>query len=215
MARPSSSLTARIRQLEAAKGRAAKLKRGERLSAKPMAELLGVTWIALRDWCNEIDGFEASGAFVRGGNGIEWDFEPRKTVAFLLKHFSDRVQAQARRSRAITKAVGVTMPDEEAAPSLSDTKDLVNLTVTVVAAAEKQGAYTLTEDMVSFLAGYNQRVLDGIMGVRTLVDPNGNLPAHVRAAVDKYLRQVATEVHAEAARFIEERSAGLQQAGAY
>lgn len=212
MARPATNLSARLAGLQRAKARAAKLPVKAILSSKPMSELLGVTWNVVRGWCDEIDGFEASGSFTRGGNGIEWEFKPRKTVAFLIKHFETRKTAQTKKSRAITKAVGVTLPDDEA-PSLDETKSLVGLTLAVVAATERQKTYTLAEDVVSFLAGYNQSVLDGIMGVRTKIDPNGNLPAQVRKDVDGYLRAVATEVAAKAKHFIEEHNAGLQQAG--
>jgi hypothetical protein len=215
MARQTTSLDARLRKLESAKARAAKLGPKVTLASKPMAEILGVTWNVLRDWCNEIEGFDQSGAFDRGGNGIEWTFRPRKTVAFLIAHFRARLAGQARKSRAITKAVGVQLPAEESAPSMAETKDLVNLTVTIVSAAERQRQYVPADDVISFVAGYNQKVLDGILGVRTKVDPNGNLPAHVRASIDQHLRSVATSVHAQAAQFIEEHrtGAGIQQGG--
>lgn len=213
MAAPKSSLTGRLQKLEAAQARADKVKRGTRYSAKPMAEMLGVTWTSLKDWCDEIAKLESSGAVVRGGNGVEWSFEPKRTVRILVEHFKGAQDRQAKKSREITSAVGVTLTDDGEAPSLSETKDLVNMTVTVVSAAEKQHRYTLSSDVLAFLEGYNQRVLDGILGVRTKVDPNGNLPPHVRASIDNYLRQVATAVHGEAARFIEDcKREGLQQA---
>ena len=138
------SLSARLRQLEVAKARANALPRGAKLSFEPMRELLGLaTRAALRDWCDSIEGFEASKAFVRGGNGVEWEFDPRKTVAFLLKHFSRQIEAQATRSRKIAKAVGVNLPAAETAPSLQETKQLVELTLTVTAAQEKMGVYGL------------------------------------------------------------------------
>lgn len=211
MAAPRSSLTGRLQKLEAAQARADKVKRGTRYSAKPMSELLGVTWTSLKDWCDEIAKLETSGAVVRGGNGVEWSFEPKRTVKILIDHFKGAQDRQAKKSREIAASVGVTLPTGEA-PSLAETKDLVNLTLAVSEAAEKQGRYVLANDMIRFLAGYNQRVVDAILGVRTKVDPNGNLPAHVRAAIDDYLRQVATSVHGEAARFIGEfGSEGLQQ----
>lgn len=214
MAAPKSSLTARLQKLEAAQARADKVKRGTRLSAKPMAELLGVTWTSLKDWCDEIAKLEASGAVQRGGNGVEWAFEPKRTVKILIDHFKGVQEKQARKSREVAASVGLTLPDGEA-PSMAEAKDMVNLTLSVTKAAEEQGRYVLAENMVRFLTGYNQRVVDQILGIRTQVDPNGNLPAHIRASIDQFLRQVATSVHGEAARFIGEfeGNAGLQQGG--
>jgi hypothetical protein len=213
MAAPQISLNVRLKQLEDAKARAAKLKRGAMLSSMPMAEMLRVRWPALRDWCNTIEGFEQSGAFIRGGNGIEWEFNPRATVDYLIKHFRTRIEGQAKKSRAISKAVGVQLPEGEQAPSLAETKELVNLTMTVVSAAEKQKRFIPNETVAAFIEGYNQRAVNGILGVRTRVDPNGNLPASVRKEVDAYLRLVASDLHAEAAQFVEECREGLQSEG--
>lgn len=212
MARPATNLSARLAKLAQAKARAEKLPQRATLTSKPMSEMIGVTWNVLRDWCSDIDGFETSGAFVRGGNGIEWEFKPRKTIAFLAKHFETRKTAQTKKSRAITKAVGVTLPDDEA-PSLAETKDLVGLTLAVVAAMERQGLFVLASDAADFLAGYNRRVVEGIMGVKTKIDPNGNLPAQVRADVDGYLRAVATEVDLAAQQAIGDYRARAEQAG--
>lgn len=214
MGRPGASLNARLTKLQAAHERAKKLKRGTRLSATPMAELLSVSWVTLRDWCDEIADLELKGAVVRGGNGIEWSFDPVKTARILIDTLNGRLAGQAKKSREISNAIGVTLSPDEAAPSISETKDLVDLTLKVVAASERMGRYTPTEDMLDFLERYNQRVVDGIMGVRTQVDPNGNLSPHVREAVNKYLRAVATEVHGEAMRFIGESRARSKQAGA-
>lgn len=214
MARPASSLTARLEKLEAAKARAGKLKRSITLSARPMAELLGVRWTVLRDWCDEIGELEASGAVVRGGNGIEWAFDPRRTTKILADHFKAKIERQAKKSREITKAIGVDMAETEA-PSLQETKDLVNLTITVVAASERQGRYTRAEEVAEFLDGYNQVVVDGILGVRTKVDPNGNLPPHVRKAMDDHLRSLAAQIHERAEKFIgAQRRASAEQSGA-
>ncbi len=214
MAANTTSLSARIRALEAAQKRAAALPRKARLSFVPMMELIGVSRPVLRDWCREIEGFAESGAFVMGGNGIEWDFDPRKTVAFLLKHFRGVVADQGKRSRSIAQASGIELAEDDEAVSLAEVKERMNLTMTAVAAAERQGRYMLVDEVASFIAGYNQRVIDGIMGVRTQADPNGHLPVEVRKSVDGYLRSVATQVHGLAQAFVEEHGiAGLQQEG--
>lgn len=213
MARPTTNLSARIKSLEAAKARLKELKRGSKLTSVPMARFLRVSWPSLKDWCDNIADFDESGAFTRGGMGIEWQFDPRKSIEVLLRHFRDRAEVQANKSRAISKAVGVTMPAAET-PSLAETKDLVNLTITVTAAAEKQKRYMLVEQTLAFLDDYNQLVVSSILGVRTKVDPNGQLTPAVRAAVDDHLRFVATQVHAAASKFIKEAGgAGLQQGG--
>ena len=213
MAKPTTNLTARIKRLEAAKARADALSTKTILSFKPMAELLGVSRQVLTGWADEVKGFEESGAFKRGGNGIEWEFRPRRTVDFLLKHFRKAADGQARKSRELTKSIGVSLAEDDGDVSLAEVKDRVNLTLTVTAAGEKQGHYTLAEDVRSFVTGYNPSVVDGIMGVKTKVDPNGNLPPLLRKQIDDYLRSVATAAHAKAAQFVKDFRAGTEQAG--
>lgn len=183
------------------------------MPSKPMCEVLSVNWTTLKDWCDDLPGFEESGAFIRGGNGIEWQFQPRKTVDWLLKHFRAQAADSAAASRKLAKAVGVALPEVEAAPSMAETKDLVNLTLTVVGASERQGMYTRTDEVAEFLEGYNAAVVAGILGGKTKVDPNGNLPIPVRKAIDEYLRSVATSAHAEATKYIETKLAGSKQRG--
>lgn len=213
MAAPKTPLSARIHRLEIAKSKADKFKRADTVSAKPMCEVLNVTWKVLREWCDDIEGFEESGCFVRGGNGIEWEFNVRKTVDYLLKHFRAVSEKQAAASRKLTKSVGVSLPAGESAPSMAETKDLVNLTLTVVGASERQGLYTRTIEVAEFLEGYNEAVVTGILGGKTKVDPNGNLPISVRKALDEYLRSLAAAVHARAEKYIEGKRAGIQQRG--
>lgn len=212
MAAQSNGLSARIRQLEAAEQRAKALPAKATLSFKPMQELLAVSRPVLTGWCNDIDGFEASGAFIRGGNGIEWEFKPRKTVAFLLKHHRGVISAQAAKSRKISEAVGVKLPESEEAVSLAETRQLIDLTLKVTEAQEAQGRYVVAEDVAQFIGDYNEEVVSGLMGVKTKVDPNGNLPPAVRKAVDEELRRVAALVHAKAEKFVKGLTgAGLQQ----
>lgn len=213
MARPATNPSARLARLDAARAKIAALKRGETLSAIPMAKVLGVGWPALREWCDTLPGFAESGAFVAGGNGVEYAFRPKKTLDFLTKHFRGVLDRQAADSRRISKAVGVTLPAAET-PSLAETKDLVNLTLTVVAAAERQGQYVRADEAAAFIEGYNETVVSGILGVRTRVDPNGKLPIAVRRQVDEYLRSVAAGAHARAQKFIEVQRAGVWKGGA-
>lgn len=208
-----TSARARLRSLEKVKERCKGLKRGETLTAQPMAKFLGVSWPVLRGWCDEIEGFEQSGAFERGANGIEYTFRPRKVVDRLIRHFAALVESDTKKRSALTKAAGIKVSDQDEPPSLQETKDLVNLTITVVQASEKQKLYVLAEDMAEFIAGYNEAVLNGILGIRTKIDPNGNLPPKIRQQIDEYVRSVAAAAHASAEKFVRTSGAGIQQAG--
>jgi hypothetical protein len=210
MSKAASDLTARIKRLEAAEQRAKAFGPKETVTFQPMRELINVTRPTLAGWCNEIEGFEDSGCFVRGGNGIEWAFNPRKTVAYLLKHFRAVAAGQAAKSRKLTKAVGVTLSDGDEAMSMAEVKDRLGLTLALVAATEKQGGYVPAVEVSDFIAEYNQAVIDGIMGVATLTDPQGNLPPAVRKSIDEFLRSLALAVQQKAQRAIETFNAGAE-----
>lgn len=211
MARPAQGDRIKLDRLRAARPKAERLGRRIMLDAKPMAELLSMNWTTLRDWVDATPALEAKGAVKRGGNGVPWEFKPLRAIDLLIAHFEARTERQAKKNRAIRAAVGVNLPDGEEAATFAETKGMVDMTIAVVTARERQGEFTPTRQMADFIAGYNQRVTAAILGVRTQTDPNGNLPPHIRAAVDDYLRTVASHVHAEAAKFIEECRAGLQQ----
>jgi len=106
MAHSASSPAARLRKLNAALEKAKKFKRGTVLTFEPMMELIGVSRPVLRDWCGEIAGFEESGAFERGGNGIEWQFKPGPTIRFLIKHFEAEQAKQVEKAKRLRKAIG-------------------------------------------------------------------------------------------------------------
>ncbi|MBB4859644.1 hypothetical protein HNO88_002973 [Novosphingobium chloroacetimidivorans] len=176
-----------------------------------MAELIGTQWSTLRDWIDAAPELEGKGALIRGGNGVLWQIKPLRTIDMLIKRFEKSVEQQAARNRKVRQATGINLPDAEDAASFAETKQMVDMTLAIVAAREKQGEFAPRREVLTFLEGYNASVTAAILGVRTRADPNGNLPPHVRAQVDDYLRSVATQVHAQAAKYIEEQRARLQQ----
>ncbi len=213
MARSKASLSARLRKLRTAKQRIFSSPRGEVVTSMPMAKMLGVSWPTLRDWCNEIEGFAESGAFEAGANGIEYQFCPVRTVWFLIEHMERESAEQAEKNRGLQESAGMTLPDSEDDVTFEEARGLVNMTVTMVSAKREAGEYTPTREWSAFLEGYNQRVVNGILGVSTRVDPNGALPPAIRRQMDSELRDLAATVHQSASKFIEERSEAIQQAG--
>lgn len=213
MARSKTSISTRLKKLRLAKQRVFDLPRGLVLASVPMAKVLGVTWPTLRDWTNEIDGFEQSGAFERGAQGMEYEFCPVRTLWFLIEHFEQISSDQADKNRGLRQSTGVDLPDDEDDVTFEEARGLVNMTVTMTAAKREQGEYTPTHEWSAFLEGYNQRVVNGILGVSTKVDPNGALPPRTREQMDSELRNLAADVHRAAGKFIEENRAGIQQGG--
>lgn len=186
-----ASPAARLRRLEAALPKAKKLKRGSTLTAKPMAELIGVTWPVLRGWCDDVPGFEESGVFVRGGNGIEWDFKPVASIRFLMKHFEAEKQARVEAARRIRRAVGggalEAVPDEY---SLDDMAKMVRLSHQVQDHKIRQGELVAAEGVRNPLQRVFSRMQAAGLRAAQEADPNGRWSAETRQAVEDVSRSI-------------------------
>lgn len=205
--------TARIEALEAAKRRIEALDEGTILNSVPMAEILGVHWNALRGWTN-FPIFDGTDAFVRGGNGIAWEFNPRKTVDALLEHFRGEIAKRQNRNRSFVASMGITMDDREAENiDIAELSKQVSLTLAMQDHKQKQGGYVPTQRVSEFLRGYNQAAVNGVLGVGSKIDPTGTLPASIRAAINEELRTVAAAMQRRCSHFVGEFGASLIEAG--
>lgn len=205
--------TARIEALEAAKKRIEAHDDGTTLKSLAMAEALGVHWNVLRNWCN-IPTVEDSGAFIRGGNGIAWEFNATKTVEALIAHFKGEIAKRQNRNRSFVASMGITMDEREAENiDIAELSKQVSLTLAMQEHKMKQGGYIPVHRVVEFLRGYNQAVVQGVLGVGTKTDPTGNLPASVRTSMNDELRSVAVNLQKRCSNFIGEFGAGLIETG--
>lgn len=179
---------------------------------KLFTDFLGFSWPTVRKWVNDYPTLDNPHNLRRGGQGSRYEFNPRRTLRALVVLATQQSESLISDNVEIRRKIGVDLPDTERAATLDETKSLINMTLTVEAAAKEQGKYTPTEEMIAFLEGYNEAVVSGILGVKTKTDPNGKLPPNVRAEMDGYLRKVTADVHEKAGKFIEEQRARLQQA---
>lgn len=211
MARPSIPYEVRLQRLEAAKARfkRAKGRKPSTLTAEPMAEALGVSWQTLRSWCNDIDAFEASKCFERGGNGIEWKFRVEKTFDFLTGHFRSMIAVQSAPIRTLNSIAGITMSEDDADISLASQKIHVAKTMALESAKKRQADLVLPSDVVRFVPELNERICDVLLGLRGEQEAPADLPEKVSAQVDSHLRAVATSVNEFAVSFVD--SLGLEE----
>lgn len=194
MAQAGNSLAARLRKLEGALAKAGKLKRGSTLSARPMAELLGVTWVALRGWCDDIAGFEESAAFVRGGNGIEWEFRPGPAIRFLIKHFKAEIAASAKRAKRVRAIVGGNaldqVPDDF---SLDETRKIVQLSAAIQDQRERQGELIDARLAAEAFRAYHDTLQSAVLRAGQQQDPNGRWDPQTRESFEDAMRSVLAE----------------------
>ncbi|MFC4255396.1 hypothetical protein GRI97_08155 [Altererythrobacter xixiisoli] len=145
-----------------------------------MAELLGLSWVALRTWCNDIPGFEADKHFVRGGNGIEWQFKPVASIQFLIKHFTAEQQRGIQRRRAVRQAIGSSVIDDiDEDLSLEEIDKIIRLQTRLREERERQGQLidrTVAEDAIAKMVASMQRA--GLQAAREQ-DPTGQWPPEI------------------------------------
>lgn len=191
MARPATSPAVRIKALEAAKQRAKTLKRGEHLSAMPMAQLIGVSWPTLRDWCRDIPALVEKGAFEGGGNGIEYSFNPRKTIDVLIAHFTAERDARRKRASRIRKIVtGSDAPETVEDFDLDEMRKMLGLSNSLQDAKVKSNEL-VRRDVVSDLL---RQVFTSMQqaGVKVIqqADPTGQMLPETRSIVEDVVRSL-------------------------
>lgn len=184
MGQANISLEARLRELEAALAKAKKLPRSTKtLTSEPMKDLLGVSWVTLRKWCDEIPGFEASGAFERGARGMEWSFKPVATLRFLIRHFEAERAARIKATRQVRRAIGGS--DLDSAPpemDLGQIKQALSVRAELIRQKREEGTLV---DRVKVEAAIAAMVSDmqqaGVQAGREQ-DPTGQWPVEYQEA---------------------------------
>lgn len=191
MARPATSPAARLRELAKALAKAQTMKRGETLTAFPMAELLGVSWVTLQNWCSEIEGFEASKAFERGARGIEWTFRPVATVRFLIKHFEGLRAASAKRAERHRKiAAGNDLDGAPSEMGLDELTKLIRLNTELQAIKERSGKLVDADKAATAILTYHTAMQQAVMRAAQEQDPSGTLPPELREKFENATRTI-------------------------
>lgn len=185
MARTATSPAARLERLKKSLSKAqafAKTNRGATLTAKPMSEMLGVSWPVLRDWCDGIPDFEEK-CFTRGANGIEWAFKPVATVRFLIKHFEAEQAKRLEKAKQVRRAVGGSALDHVPEDmDLDQIGKLIKLGRELREEQVLQGQLVRRADVANLLAKtFSDMLQAGVQAGREM-DPTGQWPTEYAEA---------------------------------
>lgn len=207
-----TSTTVRLRRLLVAKQRVFTLPRGQVLKGPPTAKVLGVSWATLRGWCDDIEGFEQSGAFERGSQGMEYEFCPVRTVWFLIEHFEAQRAEMTGKTQSDASLSGAELGPSDDAESWEEVRGRTVLSITVTQAQEKQKRTCDT----NLVKGLFWSAFDGwqnaIMGSRTRMDPGGQMTPAQSEEVNEQLRFACSLGREGAEQAMKEFDAGLEQA---
>lgn len=195
MARPSTPPAERLRELNKALEKAKKLPRKTTLTARPMCELLGVSWPTLLKWCDEIPGFATSNAFTRGAQGIEWTFRPVATITAIVKHYtavSARSAAKAKRVRNIVS--GGTLDDVGEGLTIEELTKMVRLTAEVQAMKERDGQRVDAAKAAAAVTMFCSTVQQVVLRAAQEEDQTGQWPPEIRESFENATRRILLRV---------------------
>lgn len=191
MARSATNPAARLRDLAVAKERTKALKRGETLTAAPMADLLRVSWPVLRTWCDDVPELAQSDAFSRGGNGIEWSFDPRKTVAALSRHFGAKQEAGRKRARRIKAMVAGDALDSAGEDfDLDEIGKMLRLSRELQEAKIQQGRLVDAEKSRSAVRAMCSEMQEAVLRSAQEQDPTGRWPVDFRESFEDAVQKI-------------------------
>lgn len=188
----SASLEDRIKALKEAQSKAKKKYSADaRISAEPMAELLGISWVSLRDWIKNIPSLERQGCVVGGARGIAWSFDPRKTVDALVAHFEIEQDKIIESNVELSDDYKFDVPKSERGSPLPELRVIQDMTVKGVHAKILQGKYYLADEKDEIDRIAWEAAGQAIMNAPHFVDPTGQSSPATQSALKDYLRGVA------------------------
>lgn len=140
MARPGASEDVRIRKLYGSLERAKTAGLvGQVLTQAPMCELLGVKPATLRPWLDD-EEVENSGAFIRGGRGADYSFDPIATIWVLIRFFERQRDAKASQNMRLRRMVaGDRLDDAPDDMTVRDVREAMQLHLQILEADKEAG----------------------------------------------------------------------------
>lgn len=202
MARTRTITNPRLEQLRAARKR---IRKGETLTAEPMASLLSLSWKALGD---KIAADPGVPIVQRGSRGVEWQFDARAVVDYFIR----LEEAEARKARRVAElgGLGAAGADVVASMGLADLAKADAVATSVQRKKIEQGEYMPRTRVVQAFDRYTDTVVSQFLNVTHRIDPTGALPVEVRAMLDNEMRNVLLALHDAASREMAAFGAVLQ-----
>lgn len=188
MARPGASEEVRLRKLRAALDRA--IAQGlvdKTLTFKPMCDLIKVTRPTLRDWLQEPE-VEASGAFVTGSLGTEYQFNVMATLWVLIRHCERKRDERIIENMRIREAVaGDKLDGAPVEMTVKDATDAYKLSLSIITAEREAGRLV---DVAEAEAKFNELVMvlrETLLSAPQRLDPTSEWAPEFREKFDNAL----------------------------
>jgi len=157
------------------------------IGQKPMCQLLGVTHSTLVPWLDD-PMVASSGAFVRGGRGVGYEFNPVPTILALIAYFErQRADKIIANTEMRDKVGGDRLRDAPAEMTMREVRDAMQVSLQI-RAAEKQECKLV--DAAEAQATYRNLLLsirDTLLGAPQQLDPTNTWSTELREMFDNAL----------------------------
>lgn len=182
----------------------------QRLGAKPMADLLGVSWNTLKKWIrDEVPGFEASGAFEPGDRGQSYSFKPVATVRFLIKHFRSEADARAAKARQVRTAIGgAALADVPLDMTLDDIRKATQVRAEMIRQAEREGRLVDYEVVTKAVDAMIASMSEAAVRAAREQDPTGRWPPEITEKFENAVESIMVSVQAAGAKCLDDLERG-------
>ena len=167
------------------------VKRGQVITAKPAADLAGMSWSNLRNLIQAKPEFQSSGAVKIGSEGRAYSIDAGKMLDLLIKLYREeaaRLQEEEARSNAmggieIAESSGRSRPTDEAIKIVRLQRD-----VRLEKIAQKELGYVAV--FSDGAMDYNATLQDAIFSSAQRADPNGLWPPEYRIIFENAVRDI-------------------------
>jgi hypothetical protein len=219
MARLGASEEQRIAKLHDALRRAKELYQpGERIGHKAMCGLLNISHYTLREWLED-PIVEASGAFVRGGRGHGYEFDPILMIWvftwFWERKRSEKVLANAKDREAF----GGKIDDAPGDMTMREVRDAMQVSLQLLTAEKEAGELVKAAEAASTYRAIVTAMRETLLSAPQRQDPENKWPTELREMFDNalsdclvLLREAGQEALSEPDATIPNRADGARDA---
>jgi hypothetical protein len=191
MARPAAKEDARIRKLRESLRRASEQGMLRiTLGQSAMCKLLGIQAATLRDWLDDPD-VDASLAFNRGGNGVEYEFNPIATIWVLIRYFERLRDERTDKNRKIRQMVsGDKIADAPDDMDIKDVREAMQLHLQILANEKESGLLVSAAESERRFNDFVLALRDACLSAPQKLDPTNNWTPEFRENFDNALAEL-------------------------
>jgi hypothetical protein len=169
-----------------------KVRKGEQFNADEMAAIAGMTWRNLKPQVDEDPAFPI---VSRGSEGKPWVFDGRAVLDHMIARLELEAKEQQAREERVALMAGISPDLAASGMSVADLVKIDQLQTNAQRRKIEQGEYVRRDDAENAITGMFTTMQSETLATVSRLDPAGQWPPEVRAAVADALRTLLVRVH--------------------